>query len=242
MTQEAKQEAKQEKKTAYSARKSAIEIVRLRNNYYRDSYRFLMGAVLALIMLCVLMVVILFYLYTARPAPRYFATNIMGGLVEVQPLTSPTLSDAALLGWSARAATASFTQNYAQYQKQIEETKNTYFTTTGGQKFLQAIKASLNLQTILQGFFVVTAEVVQAPMVLQRGIITLESGTKAFAWQVKVPVRVQWRSSSRNFSNMYNVMLTIVRSSAMIDPVARQMNLDSLQGIGVQQFVAEPLT
>lgn len=234
-------EEKQNKKAAYSARKSAIEIVRLRNNYYRDSYRFLMGAVLALVVLCVLMMVIIFYLYTTRPAPRYFATNVVGGLVEIQPLTSPTLSDAALLGWSSRAAMAAYTVNYAQYQQQLEETKNTYFTETGGQNFLDAIKASLNLQTVLQGFFVMTAQVVQAPTILDRGIMTTDKGVKAYAWQVKVPIRVQWSSQARNFSNMYNIILTIVRTTPLIDPVARQMNLDSLQGVGVQQFVAQTL-
>ncbi|MCD6045156.1 MAG: protein IcmL (DotI) [Gammaproteobacteria bacterium] len=234
-------EEKQAKKAAFSARKSAIEIVRLRNNYYRDSYRFLMGAVLALVVLCVLMMVILFYLYTTRPAPRYFATNVIGGLVEIQPLTSPSLSDAALLAWSSRAATAAFTLNYAQYQQQLEQTKNTYFTPTGGQNFLDAIKASLNLETLLQGFFVMTAEVVQAPTILQRGIVNTENG-KAFSWQVNVPIRVRWTSQARTFSNMYNVVLTVVRSSPLIDPVARQMNLDSLQGIGVLQFVAQTLS
>lgn len=234
----AEEESKQNKKAAYRARKSALEIVRLRNNYYRDSYRFLMGAVLALVVLCVLMMVILFYLYTTKPSPRYFATNVVGGLVEIQPLTSPSLSDAALLGWAARAATSAYTMNYAQYQQQLEETKNTYFTDTGGQNFLDAIKASLNLQTVLQGFFVVTAEVVQAPTILQRGIMNTQNG-KAFSWQVNVPIRVQWSSQVRNFSNVYNVVLTIVRTTPLIDPVARQMNLDSLQGVGVSQFVAQ---
>jgi hypothetical protein len=164
----------------------------------------------------------------------------MGGLVEIQPLTSPSLSDAALLAWSSRAATAAFTLNYAQYQQQLEETKNTYFTPTGGQNFLDAIKISLNLQTVLQGFFVMTAEVVQAPTILQRGIINTENG-KAFSWQVNVPIRVRWTSQTRTFNNMYNVVLTVVRSTPLIDPVARQMNLDSLQGIGVLQFVAQSL-
>ncbi len=238
----AEEEMKQDKKVGYGIRKSALEIVRLRNNYYRDSYRFLMGAVLALVVLCVLMMVILFYLYTTRPEPRYFATNVVGGLVEIQPLTSPTLSDAALLSWSARAATAAYTLNYAQYQQQLEETKNTYFTDSGGQNFLDAIKASLNLQTVLQGFFVVTATVVQAPIILDRGIMTPASGAKTYAWQVQVPIRVQWTSQARSFSNMYNVILTIVRTTPLIDPVARQMNLDSLQGVGVQQFVAQTLS
>ena len=238
----AEEEMKQDKKVGYGARKSALEIVRLRNNYYRDSYRFLMGAVLALVVLCVLMMVILFYLYTTRPEPRYFATNVVGGLVEIQPLTSPTLSDAALLSWSARAATAAYTLNYAEYQQQLEETKNTYFTDSGGQNFLDAIKASLNLQTVLQGFFVVTATVVQAPIILDRGIMTPASGAKTYAWQVQVPIRVQWTSQARSFSNMYNVILTIVRTTPLIDPVARQMNLDSLQGVGVQQFVAQTLS
>jgi intracellular multiplication protein IcmL len=237
----AEEEMKQDKKAAYSARKSAIEIVRLRNNYYRDSYRFLMGAVLALVVLCVLMMVILFYLYTTRPAPRYFATNVVGGLVEIQPLTSPSLSDAALLSWSSRAATAALTLNYAEYQQQLEETKNTYFTVAGGQNFLDAIKASLNLQTIMQGFFVVTASVAEAPTILDQGIMTMVNGAKTYAWQVKVPVRVQWTSQARSFTNMYNVILTIVRTTPLIDPVARQMNLDSLQGVGVQQFVAQTL-
>ncbi|MBY0377869.1 MAG: DotI/IcmL/TraM family protein [Gammaproteobacteria bacterium] len=235
-------DVKAEKKAAYSARKNAIELVRLRNNYYRDSYRFLMSAVLALVLLCVVMIVVLFYLYTTRPAPRYFATNVMGGLVEIQPLTAPTLSDSALLGWSARAATAAFTLNYAQYQQQLEETKNTYFTVSGGQNFLAAIKASLNLQAVLQGFFVVTAEVAQAPTILQRGIMTTPEGGQAFAWKIQVPIRVKWQSASRNFANMYNVVLTVVRNSPFVDPVARQMNLDSLQGVGVQQLVAQALS
>lgn len=235
-------EVKTEKKTAYGARKSAIELVRLRNNYYRDSYRFLMSAVLALVLLCVVMIVVIYYLYTTRPAPRYFATNVMGGLVEIQPLTSPTLSDAALLGWSARAATAAFTFNYAEYQQQIEETKNTYFTVSGGQNFLGAIKSSLNLQAVLQGFFVVTAEVAQAPTILQRGIVTTPEGGQVFSWKIQVPIRVRWQSASRNFANMYNVILTVVRSSPFVDPVARQMNLDSLQGVGVQQLVAQALS
>lgn len=235
-------EIKVDKEATYKSRKNAIEIVRLRNNYYRDSYRFLMGAVLALVVLCVLMMVILFYLYTTRPAPRYFATNIMGGLTEIQPLTSPSLSDAALLGWSARAATSAFTFNYVQYQQQLEETKNTYFTPDGGQNLLDAIKASLNLQTVTQGLFVVTAEIAQAPIILKRGIMTRADGVNIFAWEIKVPIRVQWRSASRNFGNMYNVMLTVVRTSVLIDPVARQMNLDSLQGVAVQQFVAQTLS
>ena len=234
------EENKAEKKAAYSARKSAIEIVRLRNNYYRDSYRFLMGAVLALILLCVVMGIALFYLYTTRPAPRYFATNVMGGLIEIQPLTAPTLSDAALLAWSGRAATAAFTLNYAQYQQQLEQTKNTYFTAAGGQNFLDAMKASLNLQTVQQGFFIVTADVTQAPTILQRGLTTTVAG-QAFSWQINVPLRVHWQSATRDFFNMYNVILTVVRSSPFIDPVARQMNLDSLQGVVIQQLVAQAL-
>ena len=75
----ADEQQKQDKKAARAAMKSALEIVRLRNNYYRDSYRFLMGSVLALVLLCLLMVMVIFYLYTTQPAPRYFATNVMGG-------------------------------------------------------------------------------------------------------------------------------------------------------------------
>jgi intracellular multiplication protein IcmL len=235
----ADKQQKQDKKAAQGAIKSALEIVRLRNNYYRDSYRFLMGSVLALVLLCLLMVMVIFYLYTTRPAPRYFATNVMGGIIPIEPLTSPTLSDAALLSWAGRASTSAFTLNYAEYQKQLEETKNTYFTETGGQNFLDAIKASLNLQTIMQGFFVVTAQVMQAPTILQRGILTMPDGNKTFAWQIRVPIRVNWSSQARQFTNTYNVLLTIIRNSPFIDPVARQMNLDSLQGIAIQQFVAQ---
>jgi hypothetical protein len=104
---------------------------------------------------------------------------------------------------------------------------------------LDALKSSLNLQTVLEGFFVVTAEVVQAPIILDRGVMTTDTGAKVFAWQVKVPIRVKWTSQARTFSDMYNVILTIVRTSSLIDPVARQMNFDSLQGVGVQQFVAQ---
>ena len=84
----------------------AVEIVKLRNEFYRDNYR---KVVLALLLSCTVVVVLvgaLTYIITHPPAPQYFATSTDGRITPLVPLDQPNLSTAALLQWANTAAVA----------------------------------------------------------------------------------------------------------------------------------------
>ncbi|MES1986730.1 MAG: DotI/IcmL/TraM family protein, partial [Pseudomonadota bacterium] len=77
----------------------AVETVMLRNGFYRDSYRRVMLVLLLAIMLIVGLSVVLGYLITHPPEPKYFATTIDGRITPLIPLSQPNTSTSALLQW-----------------------------------------------------------------------------------------------------------------------------------------------
>lgn len=223
-------------------RANAIELVRLRNNFYQDNYRRLISILLLLIVLIFSLVFWVYYLSTHRPQPRYFATNAAGGLVPLMPLNRPSLSQVQLQNWAARAATSAFTFNYIQLRDQLQDTQNTYFTDTGATQYLQALNNSKDLDAVTQGHFIVTAQPTGAPVILSNGVMTSGPYVNRWAWVVSVPLAISFQSDSlnRNGQRNVNVQLTIVRTSRLVDPEAT--NIDSLQGIGVSQLLVQPVT
>jgi intracellular multiplication protein IcmL len=228
--------------TSSDERANAIELVRLRNNFYQDNYRRLIGILLLLVVLMFGLVFWVYYLSTHRPQPRYFATNAAGGLVPLMPLNRPSLSQVALQNWSARAASAAFTFNYIQLRDQLQDTQDTYFTDTGATQYLQALNTSKDLDAVTQGHFIVTAQPTGAPVILSSGVMTSGPYANRWAWVVSVPLAISFQSDSlnRNGQRNVNVQLTIVRTSRLVDPQAT--NIDSLQGIGISQLLVQPVS
>lgn len=218
------------------AKMTATELVRLRNNFYRDNYRRLVMMAFFLVVLIAILGGTAFWLFTHRPAPHYFATNIQGGLIEIQPLNQPVLSTEELTGWAARAAEAAFTLNYVQYRAQMESATETYFTNTGGEQYQNALKNSNDLSYIQAGKYIITAKPAGAPRILAQGVIPGGQYKGRYAWQVQIPLTVTARNERSIRPSQLLVDLVIVRSSTMIDQTAR--NIDATRGIGIAELVA----
>ncbi len=221
------------------SRMDAVELIRLRNDFYRDNYRRL---IVILLMLMVLMFSLLFWIYyltTHRPQPRYFATNAIGGLAPLRALNQPSMSQGQMQNWAARAAAASFTFNFAQLNQQLAYAKETYFTDTGGAAFMKALTASKDLDAVVQGKFIVTSQPTGAPQILSQGVMQSGNYKGRYAWVVKVPLQISYESSAMNVASRRNVdvQMTIVRTSLLVDNAAP--NVDGLQGIGVSQLLVK---
>lgn len=225
-------------KASAGKKTSAIQAVRLRNGFYRDSYRFLLIILLGLMILTGIMVAMVIYLQTHKPLPKFFAANMQGGLAELVPLSKPKLSDAEVINWAARAAVATWSINYVEYRRQLEETKNTYFTAQGGERFLKTWAQSQNLNFITRNAYIATATFTQAPAITSEGLIRKGKLKGRYAWLVEIPLLISFRNQSgNNTRSNVTVRLTIVRTSILVDNLARKMNLDSLMGIGVDNYV-----
>lgn len=220
-------------------KKTAYELVRLRNDFYRDNYRRLIAIFLLLLTLLFATCYWIYYLTSHRPPPRYFATNAAGGLIPLTPLNQPSISDIALQNWATRAAVAAFTFNYVQLNQQLETAKDTYFTDTGGTAFVNALINSGNLDAVTTGKFIVTSQPTGAPEIITRGEMNQGPYKGRYAWVVKIPLQLNYESVLENIASKryVDLQMTIVRTSSLVENAAT--SVDSLLGIGISQLLAQ---
>ena len=204
--------------------KIALERVKARNDFYRDSYRKIMLGLLCAIIVVVIQMGVIWYLATHRPKPTYFATNAQGGLIKLTPLERPNMSEATIIQWATDAATAAYTFNFSDYRRQLGQTQANYFTSDGWKAFLKQLDSTNLLKTVLAERLVVSAAVTRAPVVKASGL-----SRGKYTWVIQMPMVVTYQSSEETRSSNLLVTLTIQRVSL----------LDSPRGVGVIGYIAQ---
>ncbi len=214
---------KADKKEQNEVSHKALNTVVTRNAFYRDGYRNLSRLVLIQGLAVVgLIIALVVTISASKPQDRFFATTSDGRLVRMIPLGQPNLNDAALVSWSARAASEIMTFGFHDYQRRLQES-STYFTRRGWQSFTEALDRARIIETVEQNQQIVTAAPQQAPVIIQQGLIN-----GIYRWVVELPLIVTYQSGSSQQSDVIKVRLIIVRVST----------LDNPSGIGIQQWIA----
>lgn len=203
----------------------ALERVVLRNNFYRDNYRRLMVICLGLIVLTGCLGGWAVYEQLNKPAPQYFATTYDGKLIPIIPLSEPSLNDNQLQQWAVEAAVASYSFDYVNYRKSLQESR-IYFTKTGYTYFLKALKDSNNLEAVTSKKMIVSATPTGAAIILNKGLI--KDGEKTlYRWQVQLPMVINFQSETTPITQYVILNMTIVRVST----------LESPDGVGIASYV-----
>ena len=198
-----------------------IQVVQLRNDFYRDNYRKVVGALLLSAFIILLLGGAIVYIITHPPAPQYFATSVDGRITPLIPLAQPNLSNAAILQWANEAAISSYTYNFVNYRKALQDASQ-YFTPEGWQAFLSALKSSNNLDAVTAKKLIVTAVATGAPVIQEQGVLL-----GRYTWRVQMPMLVSYQSA--NQVSQQNVMVNML--------ITRISTLSSARGIGIAQFV-----
>lgn len=202
----------------------ALTVVGLRNQFYKDSQRKVILALLIAILVNVLLGGLLVYIISHPPEPRYFATSINGRITPLFPLDQPNQSDSAVLQWANQAAIAAFTYNFVNYRDELQASSG-FFTAEGWDQFLSALQQSNNLDAVKAKKLVVSAVATRAPVILQKGILN-----GSYSWRVQMPILVTYQSASE-FTQQNNVVTMLI---------TRVSTLNSPRGIGIAQFVVGP--
>lgn len=205
-----------------SMKTGGLDLVMLRNNFYRDNFRRMMVFCLLLLAIIGALIGNIYYLQTHQPTPKYFATTHDGKLIELLPLNQPNLSTNALLQWSVEAATAAYTFNFVNYRKALQDSR-IYFTKLGYQNFLKALTDSRNLEAVKTKKLVVSAVPTGAPVILKEGV----TSSGLFAWQVQFPMLLTYQSASETIPQ--NIVITML--------ITRVPTLESPKGVGIASFV-----
>jgi intracellular multiplication protein IcmL len=205
---------------------TALEVVQMRKNFYRDSYRRVVSGLLFLIIINFLLAFIIYYFATHQPEPKYFATSADGRITPIYPLTAPMVSDSALLQWANQAAVAAYTYSFATYRKELQDASE-FFTPDGWKDFESALQSSRNLETVIAKKLVVTAVATGAPVILDRGVLD-----NHYSWKVQMPLLVTYESASTTIQQPILITMLVTRVSTLNVP----------KGIAIAQFVASTST
>lgn len=199
----------------------SLELIRLRNNFYRDNYRRVMKLLLIMTLVSVLLISAIFYLIAHRPTPQYFATTQSGRVLQLVPLSTPLQTPANILKWASEVATATYTYNFANYQAELSALEP-YFTDKGWRQFLSAVQE--NITTVEKNRMIISAAS-GAPI-----MVAHHTWNGRYAWQVQVPLRATFTvPGSKPFSRNYLITMVIVRVST----------LENVNGIAIEQYVVE---
>jgi len=201
----------------------ALEIVKHRNNFYRDSYRKVLFSLLIAMFLIVALAVTVFVLIIERPSPTYFATTDSGRIIPLIPLDRPNLSSQDVLQWASEAVIAVNSYDFVNFRSAFQASEK-YFTSPGWDSFMKALSTSKNLETVQNKKIVVSAVLSGAPIITNRYVIH-----GRYTWKLQLPMVVSYQSQSETIDQHYLVLLTVERVST----------LDNVYGVGISSYVAE---
>lgn len=206
---------------------NALELVFLRNAFYKRLYYLVLSAFCLSFILIGVLIYILSYMLRNPTEPLYFATDEIGRLIKVIPVNVPNISDKELFDWTIKAIEETFSIDYINYRRQLQ-TAQKYFTNYGWKQYMRAFTASNNLIAVTERKFVVIAQAVSEPKIKRRGLLG-----GAYAWEIEMPMLFSYLQPPA-----YDNQTKIVNPVTVSVIVQRQPILQSYKGLGILQVVA----
>lgn len=190
----------------------ALELIMLRNAFYRDSYKRLLLALLFIVVVNVALVGTIAYRLVNPPQPQYFATNGQGRMINWHPLSDPVLPDNFVLQWAANATRKVFSLDFIHWREQLQGASSS-FTPQGWKNFVASLKASNNLKTLTSLKMVSNAQVTGAPRITEKAIVD-----GRYAWKIQMPILVTYTNGKRIIPMPLIVTLIVIRMPVEQDP------------------------
>lgn len=154
---------------------------------------------------------------------KYEFQQYDGKLFPTLPLDQPGITTADMLQWAVEAVNTAYSFNFVDYRKVLLDVRG-YFTKTGYQHYLKALTDSNTIQAVTTNKFVVSVTPTSAPIILR------EKPTPEgyYAWQISLPVDVNFQSSIKESMQHLVLTMTIVRVPFSESP----------DGIAIASFMA----
>lgn len=211
------------KENAAPASDDVLVDVSMRNSFYRDSYRKILIALNLSVVALVILIISVVYIINHPPQPKYFATYADGKLVPLIPLNMPNISQAYLMQWVNTAVVAVNTYDFVNYRDQLQKASE-FFTQEGWAAYLESLKASRNLNAVVEKKLVVSAFAKKPPVIVRAGILD-----GVFTWTIQIPITVIYQSANASNQQDLVVTLTVKRISTLTNP----------NGIGISNYIAD---
>jgi intracellular multiplication protein IcmL len=183
-----------------------LEIVRLKNDFYRDGFNKIFLALILIGVAIGLLLLTSFYLHTRKPSPVVFVTDDDGRVFGPAPLDKAFLKDADLIQWVNDAIVRSFNFDFINYKDQLANIKS-YYTDNGYSKLLALLGSYASESQVENGKLFVSAGASGTPVMYNEGIID-----GRYAWILHFPIGLHYSSGNKNSSATINLEITVIRT------------------------------
>lgn len=199
--------------------KDALQLVTLRNHFYRDNFRRMAFILLCSVLLNIILVAVLLFTDASRPKPLYFATTNSGQLIALASQDNPIMTDQAVIAWVNSVVPQVFSLDFLNYKSELNRSHQ-FFTDYGWNQFSQAFQPTI--QQIITQQYVTSAAPSDVPVIVGKGVIN-----GVYTWRVQVPLIVTFQKGGQE--EVKNVVWSLI--------VQRVNNNDSNQLLGISQVV-----
>lgn len=200
-----------------------LSVVRLEDNYYRDSFGKVIFVIFALSVSVVFLAGISVYTYMNQPPPITFRVAGEWRVMASVPVQQPYLSEPDLLQWVSEVIPNAFNLDFLNMDSQLEDLRQ-YFTDNGYQVFLNQLKNYADKSMVQPYKMFVHGKPTRAPVILNQGVL---SGR--YAWWVQIPVNISY-AGARDMPDV-NLTLQVL--------VVRTETTNNLTGILIDNVIAE---
>jgi intracellular multiplication protein IcmL len=182
-----------------------LEIIRLRNDFYRDGFYTIFIALLVTILVLVVLIATSIYLYTHKPPPVTFYTDSDLRAFPLQPVTEPYVKQADLIQWVSEVLPASFTFDFINYQTQLKNLQP-YFTPAGWTALTALLEKHIDVKTLQTNKLFVNARAGGAPTIPNQGLIDGRYG-----WWIRSRMKINYSSLERRYDTSIIIEALVVR-------------------------------
>lgn len=213
-----------------NANHDALVAVFSRNAFYRRLHFLALSAFALSLFAIGILVGVILYLLRNPTHPLYFATDTVGRLIQIIPVSQPNMTTDGAMQWAKEAVEAAYAYDFINFRAQLQGAQK-YFTNYGWSRYTSALTASNNLPALIQRKQIILAQVVGPIKVLTQGLLG-----GAYAWKFEMPLLVTyWEPPYDDKSKFYNPLDVIVI-------IQRQPVLQGYKGLGVVQLIAKIAT
>ena len=207
------------------SREGGAELVRFRNDFYKDEYRnkaaILRFGAIALLASVGLNGVLIWALVHKKPV--YFAATNDGRILPLVALSRPATSDRAVVSWATEVATSAYSYDFVNWRSALSALSPD-FTKEGFASFIGSLHASGNLKLVSDNRMVASAVPTEAGVIVAKGLLK-----GVYVWKIQVPILVTYQAAKSAVSQNLLVTLMVARRSVLSHP----------KGLAVAQFLAK---
>lgn len=171
-------------------------------------------------------VLLAFGLNFSLNSPAQITQNPTTDVSKGSDLSQPSLSDEEILSWANSTAPKIYDYDHTNYRNELQK-QSGFFTDSGYQQYLKALKDSKYLDEVKNKQLAVSAIVTAPPIILQKGVLN-----GIYSWRVQMPMTVSFKGANATDNTQKNNIVTML--------ITRTSSVNAPKGIAINNLVIGP--